>query len=63
MADGNGFTVKEILLRVEEKLDASISDHEDRIRALERWKWGLPVSVLGALAATIVTLVHGGGGP
>lgn len=55
-----GFTVKEILLRVEDKLDASIGDHETRIRALERWKWGLPISSIGAVVATLVALFHGG---
>lgn len=56
----DGFTVREILLRVEQKLDAEIADHEARLRSLERWKWGLPVSVIGATVATILTLLHGG---
>lgn len=55
-----GFTVKEILLRVEKKLNEELEDHETRIRSLERWKWGLPVSALGATLATLVALLHGG---
>jgi hypothetical protein len=29
----------------------SIPDHESRIRALERWRWGLPASVIAAFAS------------
>lgn len=28
-------------------------DHERRIRVLERWMWGLPVSIVAAIAAAI----------
>lgn len=28
-------------------------DHERRIRILERWMWGLPVAVIGAIAANL----------
>lgn len=28
----------------------TIDDHETRIRETEKWKWGMPVSVLAALA-------------
>lgn len=28
-------------------------DHERRLRALEKWKYGIPVAVLGAVAAII----------
>ncbi|MFE0151379.1 hypothetical protein ACFWY5_29830 [Nonomuraea sp. NPDC059007] len=29
-------------------------DHERRIRVLERWMWGLPVSILAAIGSVIV---------
>lgn len=57
--DGEGFTVKEILLRVEEKVDKVADDHETRIRSLERWKWGLPVSAVGAAVAAAIALYGG----
>ncbi|MFI9591040.1 hypothetical protein [Nonomuraea sp. NPDC052265] len=28
-------------------------DHERRLRVLERWMWGLPVSIVAAIAAAI----------
>jgi hypothetical protein len=28
-------------------------DHEKRIRILERWMWGLPVSIVAAMAAAV----------
>lgn len=31
-------------------------DHERRIRVLERWMWGLPVSIIGTIAAVIIAL-------
>jgi hypothetical protein len=33
-------------------------DHERRIRVLERWMWGLPVSILTAIAAVVTALVR-----
>lgn len=32
-------------------------DHERRIRALERWMWGLPVSILTAVGAVLTALL------
>ncbi|WP_204039811.1 hypothetical protein [Acrocarpospora phusangensis] len=32
-------------------------DHEERIRAIERWKYALPVSALGALVAAATALI------
>lgn len=29
---------------------STIDDHETRIRETEKWKWGMPVSVIAALA-------------
>jgi len=40
-----------IQLAVIQKTLESIPDHEQRIRALERWRWGLPASALSALIA------------
>lgn len=33
----------------------SITDHEQRIRALERWKYSLPVALLMALTSVALT--------
>ncbi|MFC4117532.1 hypothetical protein [Nonomuraea zeae] len=33
-------------------------DHEKRIRILERWMWGLPVSILTAIAAVVTAFVR-----
>lgn len=59
---GDGFTNKEILLRVEEKLDKITDDHEGRIRSLERWRWSFPVGILG-IAGTFFVALHGGPTP
>lgn len=48
----NTFTTKEILLRMEAKVDAILADHETRIRLLERLKNAIPsVSVLSLLVS------------
>lgn len=50
MSDGNGFTNKEILLRLDDKVDIGFedlkklfveghADHEKRLRAVEAWKY------------------------
>jgi len=36
MAEETGFTVKEMLIRLDTKVDLVIADHERRIRALEK---------------------------
>lgn len=50
----NGEIVR-LLLRMEKKLDEVTSDHEKRIRALERWVWGAAgaggIGALSGLAA------------
>lgn len=33
-------------------------DHEKRLRVLERWMWGLPVSILTAIAAVVTAFVR-----
>lgn len=53
------------LAHIEEKLNAlnNVSgDHEQRIRKLEAWRYGLPLSGLlatGSAAASIWALLHG----
>lgn len=62
------------LARIEVKLDlvlARYQDHEDRIRhlekgektderltALERWRWGIPANVFVSLSAIIVACIQ-----
>lgn len=39
------------------------TDHETRLRALERWKYALPITAAGALATaatTIIAAIKGG---
>lgn len=59
------------LARIETKLDILITDygksdedHETRLRALERWRYALPTSIvlaIGSLAATLFTVSGGNG--
>ncbi|MEU8683127.1 MULTISPECIES: hypothetical protein [Streptomyces] len=51
------------MARMEVKLDYLIDvsrtrgeDHEKRLRALERWKYALPVSMFGAVLSAGVTV-------
>lgn len=56
---GNGFTNKEILVRLEEKVDKVLDDHEKRLRGLEKFRW-LAVGagiVGGASAAKVAPLI------
>lgn len=60
MADDTNFTVKEILARVEAKVDKVLDDHELRIRVLEKLqsKWlGAIGAVMGA-AALAANFLH-----
>ncbi|MEV4321006.1 hypothetical protein AB0J37_02105 [Microbispora rosea] len=69
--------VRDRLTRIEGKLDLlgmqqstssaasdrTHSDHEQRLRALERWKYALPITAAGALvtgATAIITAIKGG---
>jgi len=36
---------------------AQLHDHEQRLRALEAWRYALPVSALSAVAAAIAAIV------
>jgi hypothetical protein len=58
---GNGFTNKEILIRLEEKVDKILDDHEKRLRILERFRYGVPASLIAAIgsaAASAVLLIR-----
>lgn len=48
--------IKESLLKVEEGV-RSIPDHETRIRSLEKWRYGLPVSMVMALVSIAVAVI------
>ncbi|MFJ9413029.1 MULTISPECIES: hypothetical protein [unclassified Streptomyces] len=59
----NEESLRVIVARMEVKLDGLIDvnksrgeDHESRLRALERWKYALPVSAFGALLSAAVTI-------
>lgn len=56
--DGNGFTNKEILIRLEQKVDKVLDDHEKRIRLLEKFKYGIPASLVASVAAVVGALLH-----
>lgn len=48
------------LVRIETKLDvmlASDGDHETRLRLLERWKYGIPASMVMAILPIILFLM------
>lgn len=34
---------------------ADVPDHENRLRSLERWRYGIPPAILGAIASVIAT--------
>ena len=70
MAEEAGFTTKEMIVRLDAKLDHVIADHETRIRSLEatrsegegestfkRWLTPVVVSTVGA-AGWIVDVLH-----
>lgn len=55
------FTTKDIVIRLEMKVDKVLDDHESRIRLLERFKYGVPASLvaaLGSVAASAVLLIR-----
>lgn len=53
------------LLKVKEALTGlapqaeQLRDHEQRIRSVERWKHGLPASIITSLIAIITSLLEG----
>lgn len=44
------------------RIESMQSDHEQRIRSVERWKLSIPISVLLAVATIIGALLSRGGG-
>lgn len=38
--------------------DTARQDHETRLRALERWRYALPVSALGSIAAIVIEIAY-----
>lgn len=57
--DNNNYTVKEIVTRLEIKVDKVLDDHESRIRILERvtTKWSGVVAFVIAVAALTVNFI------
>jgi flagellar motor component MotA len=55
--EGNGFTNKEILVRLEAKVDKILDDHERRIRILERFKSAVPSTAIVGLVVSVVAAV------
>lgn len=43
------------IVRLQVKVEI-LTDHETRIRGLERWRYALPVTALGSVAAAILAL-------
>lgn len=43
--------------RIENKVDKALDDHEFRLRGLERWRYAIPASVIGALGAVFAALL------
>lgn len=39
----------------------TVFDHEQRLRAVERWLYGVPIALLGAAASVIMAVTQGGG--
>lgn len=52
--DAQNMTILVALTRVQEQV-SSMPDHEDRIRKLERWKYGLPATIITSLVAAAVS--------
>ena len=34
---------------------SSVPDHENRIRSLERWKYGIPTGIVGVIVSLVTT--------
>lgn len=51
--------VREDVAFIKAKVEA-IPDHEDRIRWLEKWKWGLPATLITSVAAGILAILFHG---
>lgn len=35
----------------------TISDHETRLRSLERWKYGIPLTVVASMCSVVATVI------
>lgn len=56
----DAFVVVDRLARIEVKLDEVLkvhADHENRLRAVERWKYALPVTAFTALVSVVLTVI------
>lgn len=45
-----------------EFVERQLTDHEHRMRSVERWKLSIPISVLIAVATVVGAIVSGKGG-
>lgn len=51
----------DLLIRIEGKVDQLLvgsTDHEDRIRSLERWKYGIPAGLALTALTAFATVIH-----
>ena len=55
--------IDERLRRIEAKLDEVTSDHERRLRAVEKWVYAIPPTLLIAIAAIVAAIIEGGNTP
>lgn len=50
--------VEATLVEVRDALKTVIPDHEGRLRALERWKYGIPLGVVLTIFTALGTVLH-----
>lgn len=51
-------SAEEFNRRIEVKLDKAVDDHEIRLRALERWRYALPTSLVLAVGSVMAALAQ-----
>lgn len=56
--DTRGLTLRELVLEMREDLKKVQNDHEMRMRNLERWRYGIPASILIALATAVAIVLR-----
>jgi len=44
-----------------EATDRKLGDHEERLRVIERWKYGVPIASLAAIASAVAAVLKAGG--
>lgn len=44
------------LTQSNEHVDRELSDHEDRLRAIERWKYSVPTAAVTAVVSAVVAV-------